>query len=500
MKNGLILVDVQPYMSAISLIEAGKLKEYYVEYKESENITGNIYKGEVQTVLTGLQSAFVNFGSVKNGFLSVEEAAAHKSVLEGAGVIPERIEAKEGDYVMVQATKEELGTKGARLTTSITLPGRYVILLPTLDFVGVSNKITDPQTREKLTKFLTKLKPAHGGYIARTACLEAKRSEIADEVKRLNELWKKIEQSYDELGEVGLVYRDGDLIFRTVRDMLSDNIQAIVCNDESTAKNLISAFKERNIKYYDRIEVYSGEYDIYDAFNVLGEVDKLLDRRVRLASGVTLVFDYTEALTVIDVNTAKFARGTNHEETVFQANLEAAHEIARQIRLRNIGGIIIVDFIDMTDNEHREQVLEALRKEVFFDRTKTRVLGMTGLGLVEITRKKVGREISTVLLDKCPFCKGDARAYSVDYVARKLKGKLKRLFADKHTKTAIVKLNGNLMESIIAGKYLSVDCNTIWRDKRIYLVPDPELLNRNFIINGSEDPAVTVPASAKLLY
>ena len=314
MKTGLILVDVESYMSSVSLVESGKLKEHYVEYKQASNITGNIYKGKVVNVLTGLQSAFVNFGSARNGFLSVEEALGHKTVLGEAGVMPKLLDVKEGDYVMVQATKEEIGTKGARLTTTVTLPGRYVIFLPNLDFVGVSNKIPDPDIREKLTEFLTKIKPDGSGFIARTACLEAKKNEITTEVKRLILQWKKIVAAYNEAEDIKMVYSDGDLIFRTVRDMLSSNIEAIVCNDADTVRSLTQAMKERNIKFYDKVRYYEGQYDMFDAFNILGEVDKLLDRRVKLKSGVNLIFDYTEALTVIDVNTAQFARGTNPEE------------------------------------------------------------------------------------------------------------------------------------------------------------------------------------------
>ncbi len=500
MKTGLILIDVESYMSSVSLVEEGKLKEHYVEYKASSYITGNIYKGQVKSVLTGLQSAFVNFGSAKNGFLAVGETAQHKTVMTEAGVMPVRIDAKEGDYIMVQATKEELGNKGARLTTNITLPGRYLIFLPTLDFVGVSGKITDEKFRDKIIKQLTKLKPDGGGFIARTACMEAKRGEINAEAKRLFEQWQKVLSSYEQSTGISKIYSDGDLVFRQVRDMLSPNIGAIVCNDKATADALIASLKESDIKYWDKVVAYDGEYDMFDAYNVIGEVDRLLDRTVKLSSGVSLVFDYTEALTVIDVNTAKFTKGANHEETVFRANLEAAREIARQIRLRNIGGIIIVDFIDMLDEEHKTAVVEELKKEMVYDRTKTRVIGMSALGLVEITRKKVGKELSTVLLDKCPFCNGGAHAQSADYVARKIKAKLKRLFIDGNFTTAVVTLNFSLVDLMFTGKYFSTECETIWRDKRIYLVPDTTILNRDFAIRGSDENVVELPQSARLLY
>ncbi len=500
MKTGLILIDVESYMSSVSLIEAGKLKEHYVEYKESTYITGNIYKGKVVNVLTGLQSAFVDFGGQRNGFLSVGETVNHRTVLKEAGVLPTGLGVREGDYVMVQATKEEIGNKGARLTGTISLPGRYLIYLPTIDFVGVSNKITDPDLRAKFTKFAEKLRPAGSGFIVRTASLEAKKSELAAEAKRLVKQWERVLAAYDKTDGIGQVYSDGDFIYRSVRDMLSQNVEAIVCNDPAATDALKAAFRERGVDCADRIKLYSGQYDILDAYDVLGEVDRLLERKVKLRSGVSLVFDYTEALTVVDVNTSGFARGANHEETVFRANLEAAREIARQIRLRNVGGIIVVDFIDMTDDEHKQAVVEELRKELLFDRTKTRVIGMSALGLVEVTRKKVGREISTVLLDECPFCNGDAHAQSVDYVARKIKVALKRLFADGKNKTAIVTLNSRLVEQMFSGGYFSADCESVWRDKRIYLVPDPELLNRDFDVKGSEDSAVTVPSNARLLY
>ncbi len=500
MKTGMILVDVESYMSGISLVEEGKLKEHYVEYKDSSYITGNIYKGRVENVLTGLQSAFVNFGSGRNGFLSVEEIPVHRTVLGESGVVPKRLNVKEGDYVMVQATKEEIGTKGARLTTTVTLPGRYVIYLPTLDFTGVSNKITDTETREKLVKKLTKLAPKGSGFIARTACLEARTGEITEEVKRLIAQWQKIEEAYENTVGIAQVYSDGDLVFRTVRDMLSGNIDKIICNDAETCETLRKNLKERNIRYYDRVHLYEGNYDMYDAFNILGEVDKLLDRRVKLKSGVSLVFDYTEALTVIDVNTAKFARGSNHEETVFRANIEAAGEIARQIRLRNIGGIIVVDFIDMQDDGHKQAVVEELRKQLLFDRTKTRVIGMSALGLVEITRKKVGKELSTVLLDKCPYCDGDALAHSVDYVARKIKAALKRLFASDPNAVAIVTVNPMLLDAMFKGRYFSADCETIWNGKRIYFVPEANILNREFTVKGVSGNAVELPQSARLLY
>jgi ribonuclease G len=486
-------------MTGISLIESDRLKEYHVEFRETNNLTGNIYKGYVVNVLKGLQSAFVNFGNVRNGFLSAHETLGHKTLMDDSGVMPDRLSAEENTFVMVQATKEEIGNKGARLTTNITLPGRYVVFLPNLDFVGVSAKITDELLREKLTKALEKVKPRGGGFIARTACVEAKKSEILSEVKQLAGLWEQIKENYDRAEGISQIYSDGDFIFRTVRDMLGADIETVYINDRAEHANLIRQLKDHRSKYHDKVKLYAQPKDICEEFGILDEVDRLLKRRVDLKSGVSLIFDHTEALTAVDVNTARFTAGDNHEETVFQANLEAAVEIARQIRLRNIGGIIVVDFIDMEDAAHREAVLEALRVETLYDRTKTRIVGMTPLGLVEITRKKVGRELGTILLDTCPYCHGEAQAYSVYYTARKIKRDLKSLFLSGYT-TGILTLSEELADSLLSGGYLSEDVKTVFKDKRIYLVPDKTCGRSYYRLKGSQETVVSVPQNAKLLY
>ena len=289
-------------------------------------------------------------------------------------------------------------------------------------------------------------------------------------------------------------------MFRSVRDMLSHDVGSIVCNDKNVAKNLTALMRERNLPYKDEVRFYEGAYDIYDAFNILSEVDKLLDKRVKLQNGVELVIEQTEALTVIDVNTAQFAKGDNHEETVFRANLEATGEIARQIRLRNVGGIIIVDFIDMVDESHKIAVVEELKRHFVFDRTKTRVASMTSLGLVEITRKKIGKELSSLLLADCPYCDGEAKSYNVDYVARKIKAELKQIFAkQKDASNVLITVNSVLFDELLRGNRFSTDCETIWSDKRIYVAPQKDILNCNFKIKIVGGAMIDVPNSARLL-
>lgn len=498
MKNSYILVDVQSYIISVALLENGVLCEYYVEYANATDISGNIYKGRVVNILSGLQSAFVDFGGGKNGFLSVDEMLAHRSMVSEAGVMPGQLSLSPGDYVMVQATKEPTAAKGARLSTNISLAGRFVVMTPTIDYVGISIKITDETTRAKLTEILTKVKPKGGGLIARTVCKEAKKSDIVDEVKRLEKLWDRIKADYELSEGVSLVYSEGDLVYRSIRDMFNDNIEAIVCNDRAMCDKIAESAKLTQPKLSERIRYYDKKSDMLADFNVLHQIDEILLPKVQLPSGGSLVFGYTEAFTVIDVNTAKYCGCENHEITVFNTNMEAAREIARQIRLRNIGGIIVVDFIDMADDANREKLMDELKKAVFEDRVKTRVVDMTSLGLVEITRKKRGRELSTVLLDKCPYCEGHAFTRSYDYQCRKIMASLKTLFADDMYRGALVYVNDRLASHMITSRFFAKECATVWKDKRIYLVSDDS--DDSFHIKGCHDSAFNVPRRATLLY
>ena len=454
MKRGQILIDIEKTMSSVSLIEDGRLNEYYVEYKENNLITGNIYKGRVVNVLQGLQTAFVDIGLSKNAFLYVGETLDDKGNLRKSGVIPQELNIKEGDFVMVQVTKEETETKGARLTMNLSLPGRYVVYLPTLDFIGISNKLTDENLRGKLSKTLEKFKRGSEGFIARTVCADVKKGEILAEAESLRKLYAEIEAAFEAADGIAPIHSEGNLLFRTVRDMLSYDIDAVICNDYDTVERLKRDFKKKKSAFCDKIQYYESDYDMMDVFGISRELDLLLERKVALPSGGSLVIDKTEALTAIDVNTGKFRGHVDHEETVFLTNMEAVVEIARQIRLRNIGGIIVVDFIDMALDEHKEKVVAALKREVAFDRTKTRVLEMSGLGLVEITRKKVGNELSEFLLDKCPYCGGAAYTHSSIYLARKIKAAIKKLFAENDCTSAIITLNPAYVEHMFSSRFL----------------------------------------------
>ncbi len=489
-------------MSSVALIEDGILNEFYIEYKGAERLTGNIYKGKVETILQGMETAFVNIGRNRNGFLFVGETLDDRQDLSSSGAIPKKLNIKEGDYVMVQVTKEEVGNKGARLSMNLSIPGRYVVFLPNIDFVGISNKIVDPDKRDKLIKLLEKNKTQGGGLIARTACLNAKRSDILAEIKRMKAEYENLAKKYELSSGISLIQSEGGLIYRTIRDVLSEKIESIVCNNKTLANSLVSRFRDMKSDFANKVTYYDGKRDIWDEFGIIDEIDKLLQRKVDLPSGGSLIIDRTEALTSIDVNTARYVGDTtnSHEDTVYKTNMEAAHEIARQLRLRNIGGIIVVDFIDMLEDYHKQTVVEKLRAEVLNDRTKTRVLNMTTLGLVEVTRKKVGNEISTVLSKQCDHCKSNGTLPSNNYVARKLKAALKNAFADYDASNAIVTINADSAEYMITSGYFSPLIETVWRNKRIYLIPLRNVNPLTFKIVVNNDNSLSLPPNAKLLY
>lgn len=486
-------------MCSVSLLEEGVLNEFYIEQHDAHRITGNIYKGRVENVVPGLSSAFVDIGNTRNGFLAAADMLEDRSVLAQSGVIPDKLNVVEGDFVMVQAVKEEIGQKGARLTANISLPGRYVVYMPTIDFIGVSNKITDETVREKLSELLKKHKPEGGGFIARTACRDAKKSQILDDIKYLEKLYSSIKQRYDDTSYVSLLHSDGGLIFRMVRDILTDNVKKVICNSEPLAEKLRDSLRDVLPKFANRVESYTGKDDMLAHYGVLREVDKILKRKVDLPGGGSIVIDYTEALTAIDVNSGRYLGETDREETIFKINMEAAQEISRQIRLRNIGGIIVVDFIDMQDSAHGEAVVEKMRSLALNDRTRTNVLSMTELGLVQITRKKTGSEISSLLLHTCPACRGFSQTQSAEYVARKIKAQLMQIFDDPSCTAACITVHESLFESISTRSWFAKELMSEWYGKRIYIVPGTAVNPNAVYVSAMTETILTLPSKARLL-
>ena len=396
-----ILINVTPRETRVAVTAAGVVQELLIERTASRGLVGNVYVGRVARVLPGMQSAFVEIGLERAGFLHVAD------LREGKDRPIERTLA-EGQPIMVQVVKDPIGAKGARLSTQISIAGRLLVYLPQDPHIGISQKIEDENGRAALRERLRELVPADekGGFIVRTLAEAASEPELRADLSYLRELWKAIQQRSLGAQPPLLLYQDLSLAQRVLRDMVSAETARVVIDSRENFQKL-TAFAERYMpQVHARLEHYTGERPLFDLHNVEPEIEKALSRRVELKSGGTLVIDQTEAMTTIDVNTGGFVGSRNFDDTVFKTNLEAAQAIARQLRLRNLGGIIIIDFIDMENVEHRSAVLDELRRAVARDRTRVTLSGFTGLGLVEMTRKRTRESLSHILCEPCPACAG----------------------------------------------------------------------------------------------
>ncbi|EHQ91878.1 Rne/Rng family ribonuclease [Desulfosporosinus youngiae] len=395
-----------------AVFEHGELMEVFEEEGGSSHMVGNIYRGRVENILPGMQAAFVDVGLDKNAFLYVGDAVPSRFE-EDEKVSPsvhERIEnvLKPRQELLVQITKEPVGTKGARISVNLTLPGRYVVLLPQVSYIAVSRKLVDNTERTRLRDLAAASKPEGMGVIVRTLAEGIDGEEIAEDIARLVAFWQALQPKIPHVSVPGLVHKDVDLISRLIRDWVDHDVEKITVDNTEVAKTLRKALAEIEHPAARQIYVITGE-DLFAKYGVDDEIRKTLRSKVWLKSGGYLVIQQTEALIVIDVNTGKYVGQRSLEETVVHTNLEAAHEIARQLRLRNLGGIIIIDFIDMATEEAQKQVIEALETACARDKTKSQVLGLTQLGLVEMTRKKVGQTLAVRYTSPCPNCDGSGR-------------------------------------------------------------------------------------------
>lgn len=436
-------IDVGHTESRLAVIEDGELAEVYIERENREKITGNIYKGIVENVLPGMQAAFINIGLEKNAFLYIKDAVDYNMLDRGNCSDDVSINniLKPGDELIVQVSKEPIGTKGARVTTHPALPGRNIVLMPEVDYIGVSRRIEDSNERERLRNIISKLKPGRMGAIIRTEAEGKSLEDFALDMEFLTKLWDRIKSEALMSKSPRLIYKDLDLVYRAIRDLLNRDTAKIVISEKSSYKRavdimeLISPDKKNILEYYD------GSINIMEFYGIESRIEKALSRKVWLKSGGYVVIDQTEALTVIDVNTGKFTGSVNLKDTVLLTNTEAAREIARQLRLRDIGGIIIIDFIDMISEDDRNTIVEILRSELKKDRTKSTVFGITQLGLVEMTRKKMGKRLSSIIQKTCPLCDGSGRILDEDTVIRVIERKLDRIFKETDVPAVLVEVN-----------------------------------------------------------
>lgn len=445
-----LIINVTSYETRVALLEDKVLTELYIERTKDRGIMGNIYKGKVLKVLPGMQAAFVDIGLEKAAFLYVSDVHGRiedfeEMVFQGEEVLSDftpssQIEdlLSEGQEILVQVSKEPLGTKGTRITSHITLPGRYLVFMPTVDHVGVSRKIKDERERKRLREIILSIKPPSGGFIVRTASEGAEVEEIRTDMDFLLQLWGNILKKKETSSAPSLIHSDLTMVLRVIRDILSPKVNRLVIDSREEYENIISFINTYMPKQKYEINLYEGREPIFDAYGIEVEIDKILGRKVWLKSGGYIVIDMCEALVAIDVNTGRYVGKRNLADTILKTNLEAAKEIGYQLRLRNIGGIIIIDFIDMEREGDRERVYQALEEAIKKDRQKINIFKISELGLVEMTRKRTRENISRILGETCPYCEGSGLVKSKTTICYEIFRQIERTSSELGGQTILV--------------------------------------------------------------
>jgi len=424
-----IIANIEATETRVAVMEHETLVNLFIE--RSEPVAGNIYKARVNNVLPGMDAAFVDIGLERNAFLHVEDIRSQRLDGEeveesfGKGAIAERL--RSGQEILVQVTKEPMGSKGARVTTYVALPAHYLVLMPTVNYVGVSRRITNEGERKRLRQIADRIRPEGTGVIVRTAAEGAAETLLTDDVAFLQQMWQRVLERARTAKAPALVYQDLKLIRRVVRDLFTEDVDRFIIDspeEHGRVADLLGSFAPQ---LKERLVLHRDAEPVFEKYGVEREIDRALRRKVWLKSGGYIMIDRTEALTVIDVNTGKYVGKTDLASTILKNNLEAVGEIVRQITLRDIGGIILADFIDMEKEDHRKKVLDALHDAVQRDRAKLHVIDLTALGLVEITRKRVYQDLEEIMRVPCPYCEGRGRVLSPDTMAMRVRRELRKL-------------------------------------------------------------------------
>jgi ribonuclease G len=458
-----ILVSSTPQESWVALREDGRLAEVMFDRPDQDRVLGDIFLGKVDAVLPGIQAAFVDIGTGKAGFLHVSDLNLDEDDDDENGngrgrgrrsrkLPPIQEHVQKGQQMLVQVTKEAIGTKGPRLTAQVSLPGRFLVYMPYASRVGISRKIEGRDQRSKLRKMAQKILPENsGGLIVRTVGEEVTQEKLEREFERLHERWQKIQAQADSQQAPALVHREATLISGVIRDLFSDKFEALRVDSEQAYDEIVDYVKTVDEDLLDRVHLHRGAVSLFDEFGVEEEIQKAFRRNVGLKSGGHVVIEPTEALVSIDVNTGRFTgKGKKDpEETILKTNLEAAREITKQLRLRDVGGIIVVDFIDMESQENRDKVLRELRAHLGRDRARTKAFEVSDLGLVEMTRQRVRPSVFNSLTSICASCGGIGRVYTPATVVRQIERTLKRAAAAKEEKSIVVRVHPEVALRVI---------------------------------------------------
>lgn len=477
-----IVINIDRFQTRGAILEDGKVVEVFIEREGEGTINGNIYKGKVANVLPGMESAFVNMGLEKNGFLYVNDLREfEEKYLDGIENSNRPIEEilNVGDEVVVQVLNEPRGNKGARVTTHFTIPGKYLVLMPNNDHIAISKKIRNERERKRLEDIFAEIKPEGMGAIIRTASEGRSMYHFEREIQYLVKKWEEIERKIKraKIGEI--LYRDNSVITKILRDVFSNDVDELIVNNEEVyweTIDYINAFSENNLK--TKIKLYREKEDIFDVYNINKQIENALSETVWLDCGGYLVIEKTEALISIDVNTGKNTGSVNLEETVVNTNIEAAIEIARQLRLRNLSGIIIIDFIDMRLDEDKQRVLEALEGALSKDRIKNNIIHFTDLGLIEMTRKRTGNPLSYYYQEKCPMCKGTGIVKSSLNIIEEIVKEVKEFIEEKDISKIKVLTTKELKNKFIE-TYFDFIREYLKRRKKELVVEEDKNLEKN---------------------
>jgi ribonuclease G len=491
-----IVVNMGVTETRVAVQDGNLLTELHVERRRQRSIVGNIYKGVVTNVLPGMQAAFVDVGLSKDAFLYAGDYTANlgeyerlmlvESEEEEEGIEIAEVEQREapvpiedllrkGQEVLVQVSKESLGTKGARITSFISLPGRSLVFMPQAHHVGVSRRIRDDGERDRLRQVVQGLRPPAGGFIVRTVAEGKGEEEFASDIQFLIRLWQQVQARYEQAPAPSLLHEERDLIFRVVRDLFSPEIEEFLVDTPEAAAKATEYVSSLVPAQASRVKLYEGRAPMFEATGIEKEIEKALRRRVWLKSGGYIVIDQTEALVAIDVNTGKYVGKRDFEQTVLKINLEAVGEVVRQIRLRDLGGLIIIDFIDMERAEHRQQVFRALKKALSEDKARTNVLEISELGLVEMTRKRVRQDLQSLFCAPCPTCKGSGVVKSDLTLAAEIFRKVQAAAADLGGQEILIRVHPEMAQHLEAEEREGIELLQETVQRKLTLQPVPTL-------------------------
>ncbi len=483
----------------VAVVEDGRLEELYMERSSFESHVGNVYKGKVTNIEPSIQAAFIDCGFKKNGFLhisdlhpryfldsSAKEKVGHRKSLKDRPPIQQCL--KRGQEILVQVTKEGLRAKGPTLTTYISLPGKYLVFMPWMDKVGVSQKIEDEQERKRLKEFIVECKrPEDAGFIIRTAGAKAAKKDLQGDLTYLTRLWNSIFKELKKSSCPSELYAESDLAIRAVRDVFNSKIRKIICDSEDVALKIRNFISLTQPRFQRRVSYYSGGVPLFHQHGIEEEIKRVQCSRVELKSGGSIVIEQTEALVAIDVNSGSYRKHSDAEKTSFKINVEAAREIARQLRLRDLGGLIICDFIDMRDATHRREVEREFRAAVKADRARSRILRMSAFGLIEMTRQRMRPSLESSIYYQCPHCDGRGFVKSRESMGIEMMRLIKNDIIDERVAKLELSVSLDVAEFILNNKRKEIADLEETLSKKIVVKTDASLLGENFNIKCFDD-------------